>query len=68
VALIGVGMLGRTLVLVPAEGATVSRSSLEVPFPGDLVRNAPELPFDDLDAGTLQRLRAHYAPIALSTP
>ena len=51
---IGVGLLGRKLVLVPAEGVASIGFAITLPLSTDVVRKAPELRYDELDASTLQ--------------
>jgi hypothetical protein len=58
---IGVGFLGTRLVLAPADRVVEARDGIAVPYPADLVKEAPELYQDDLDDATLDELRHHYA-------
>jgi hypothetical protein len=57
---IGIGLLGRKLVLVPADDVTAAGFALKLPFSSDFVQDAPELRHDDLDAHTLQMLQIYY--------
>jgi hypothetical protein len=58
---VGIGLLGRRMVLVPANDLIAIGLAIQVPFDLDLVCRSPELGHDDLDAHTLRTLRAYYA-------
>jgi hypothetical protein len=60
---IGVGLLGRKLVLVPAEGVASIGFAITLPLSTDVVRKAPELRNDDLDASTLHAASRYYASV-----
>ena len=65
---IGTGLLGRRLVLVPANGAVVRGFTVVLAFGADVVKGAPELRNDDLDADTVQGARDYYARAPLEAP
>jgi hypothetical protein len=58
---IGIGLLGRRLVLAPADGAVETYHRITVSYPLEIVHAAPEVRHDDLDEETARTLEAYYA-------
>jgi hypothetical protein len=62
---IGVGLLGRRLVVVPANGVVMVSFALKLPFSRGFVKDAPELRHDDLDPKTMQAAREYFSRVPL---
>ena len=57
---IGTGFIATKRLLAPVEGARVTDRGLELPFPADLIKNAPEADGDRIEVETERALAAHY--------
>lgn len=58
---VNTGMFGTTQSFVPLRDAALEEGDLRVPFPQNLVRNAPAVDAEDqLDAAHEQQLYVHY--------
>ena len=57
---IGTGFFGTKRVLVPVQSAELTEEGLRVPYPKDLVKDAPDIDSDEISVETEQELYAHY--------
>jgi uncharacterized protein (TIGR02271 family) len=57
---IGTGFLGTKRVLVPLEAAELRDDGLRVPYPKDLVKDAPDIDSDEISDQQEEELYAHY--------
>ena len=57
---LGTGFFATKRVLVPLEGARLADDGLHVPYPSDLVKDAPDIDSNEISAQTEEELYAHY--------